>query len=243
MPRPPIRGIARTTSIFLFLAVLVLIAPRASGQDYLTDLNRNLELVSDFLEEAAVAIEDCVTDLLTCLRNPEEFAARVDAANLGLEGVTANLSLMEAPAEHGGSHALLISGFDEVSMGLTLYSQGLRENDPSKLTLAAKVIRDGRADIQAAMSAITSVPSGDISLIAILTLAIIGAAGGMAVLLVILLRIVYRKRLDQIQKELATCPVCGEVLDRWETYKEKQIRKWQAEHLRSHRRDETDPPP
>ena len=242
MSRPPIRGIARPTAIFLFLAVLVLLAPKASGQDYLTDLNSNLELASGFLEEAAVAIEDCLTGLITCLRDPEEFAARVDAANRGLQGVTANLSLMEAPAEHAGSHALLISGFNEVSMGLALYSEGLRQNDPSKLTLAAEVIRDGRADIQAATSAITSVPSGDSSLIAILTFAIIGGAGGMAVLLVILLRTLYRKRLDQIQKELATCPLCGEVLDGWETYKEKQIRKWQAEHLRSHRRDQTDPP-
>ncbi len=220
----------------------MLIAPKASGQDYLTDLNSNLELASDFLEEAAVAIDDCVTAFFACLGDPEESAARVDAANRGLQGVTANLSLMEAPAEHAGSHALLISGLDEVSMGLTLYSEGLRENDPSKLTLAAEVIRDGRADIQAATTAITSAPSGDISLVTILTFAIIGGAGGMAVLLVILLRTLYRKRLDQIQKDLATCPLCGEVLDRWETYKEKQIRKWQAEHLRSHGRDETDPP-
>ncbi len=227
----------------LLLGVLTILAPLASGQDYLNDLSTNLEQASAFLDEAAVTIEECTRGLIACLQDPEDIAGRVDMANQGLQGVTANISAMTAPAEHTASHNLLIEGLDEVTMGLTIYTQGLRENDPSKLVLASEVIRAGQDDIRTATSAIAGQPPPNPSPVGIVTIGVVAAAGGMAVLLVFLLRETHRQRLDHLQKELATCPLCGQVLDGWETYKVKQIRRWQTEHLQSHQEEGEPPPP
>lgn len=191
---------------------------------------------------AAIAIEECTRNLVACLQDPEAIAGRLDTANQGLQGVTANISAMTPPAEHAASHDLLVEGLSEVSMGLTVYTQGLRETDPSKLVLASELIGAGRDDIRTARIAIAGQPPANTNLIGIVTIGVVAAAGGLAVLLVFLLRTANRQRLDHRQKELATCPLCGQVLDGWETYKVKQIRTWQTEHLQSHQEEGEIPP-
>lgn len=224
-----------------FLLTVLVLAPQAGAQDYLTDLGTSLDLAGDFLDEAAAAIEECNVALIDCLRNPDPTADRIEAANLGLQGVITNLSLLQPPAEHAASHDQLLLGLGKVSTGLTLYTEGLRQNDPTKLARASDALRDGRDDIRTATNAIASQSAGSTDLLTLVTFAVIAAAGAMVVLLVVLVRSAHRQRLNTLHKELATCPLCGEVLDQWSTYKVGQIRTWQQEHLKSHR-DEGLPP-
>lgn len=215
---------------FAFAAVGI----HASAQDYRTLLSEHLSEASVFLDDTSQAIDQCNRALIGCFVNPEDIATRIDQANQGLRQVVANLSAMEVPEPYAIDHALLSLGFGNVTNGLTLYTTGLRSKDPGTLGVAADLISDGNNQIRDAVNAIFAPPPPGLDLIQLLTYIVIAAAIGLSLLLYALLRVARQQGRTYIEKELATCPECGEVLDRWRTFRTRQIRDWQETHLRSH---------
>ncbi len=209
-----------------------------STESYLDALSVNLGETSTQLNRAAEAIEECNVELLECLREPEAYAERIDDANEGLTRVHFNLSTIQVPSQYSTDHFRLLRGLSNVMDGLYLYSESLRMRDPSRLGDALELIRAGRDDIQAATDSILAETSQPLDMIQITTVIVVIATGGLAVLLVILLRRARSERLSFLHDELATCPQCGEVLDQWWTFRPGQIRQWQTTHLASHERED-----
>lgn len=241
MPRPAVVRISIGNLALVVAIILPLLASQASGQDFIRDLAFNLDQASRFIGDAAAAIDECNTMFLDCLSKPEEFVLRLDAANRGLGNASLNISQLAAPPEHTSGHALLLQGLGNVSQGLSLYAEGLQDRQPTKLNLAIDLIQEGKEKIEAATAAILGQPTGGLDLVTILTAVVVIAAVALVVTIVVLVRFVRRQRLIRIQDELATCPQCGEVLDRWWSYRARQIKEWKATHLRSHQ-TETDKP-
>ncbi len=179
-------------------------------------------------------IDECGDQFFECLTQPEGYGSRIDQARDGLEGVLLNLSGLDVPVAYASSHALLQQGLASVIEGLSLYATGIRELDLDKLEDASELVRSGKQDIDKATSDIASQPSGGVDLTLLLTLTGGVAVPVMGVLLFILVRQVRKTQRAYVERELATCPICGEVLDRWWTYRTKQVRAWLATHTRSH---------
>ena len=208
-----------------------------SAQDYQTQLSEHLAEASMFLDDAGQAIDECTRALIGCLANPDDIVTRIDAASQGLLRVVSNLSAMEVPEGNAADHARLIQGFGMVTDGFAVYTDGLRSRDPGTLGLAVDLITDGNNQIRAAVNAIFAQPTTDPDIVQILTYVVIGATVGLSVLLYVLLRMARQQRRTQIEKDFATCPECGEVLDQWWTYRKRQIRRWLETHLLSHERE------
>lgn len=225
---------------FLLATVLAIASVNAgtvlAQESYTSSLSVLLSEASDFLSQASEAIDGCNQDFTNCLRQPDEFADQIDQAREGLEGVLADLGQLTPPGNLASSHDLLQGGFLKVINGLSLYAEGIREADAVKLGGALDLVHSGRVDIEAATAAITS-SGGSGGLDPILILEIVGgvAIAMMGVLIALLVRQARRTRLAQVESELATCPVCGEVLDGWQTYRSRQIREWRTTHLLSHK--------
>ncbi|MEE9593701.1 MAG: hypothetical protein V3W28_08995 [Thermoplasmata archaeon] len=220
----------------LALAVVAFGTP-VSAQDYETQLSAHLVEASEFLDDAGQAIDECTRTLIGCLSDPDDIVTRIDAASQGLLEVVGNVSAMEVSEENAADHALLVQGFGLVTDGFALYTDGLRSKDPGTLGLAGDLIADGNNQIRAAVNAIFTQPASGTDIVQILTYAVIGATVGLSVLLYLLLRMERRQRRTHIEKEFATCPECGEVLDEWWTYRSRQIRRWLETHLLSHERE------
>jgi len=213
-----------------------LLAPYATAQEeaYLDELAAELQTAKVHLDEASSAISACNDSLIACFQQPAPYADRIDQANAGLEGVHVNLSAMTVPPRYASSHTLLIGGFRQLIDGLALYAIALRERDVDKLNSAADLISAGKRDIETANAAILSQPPGFSGLLLVLTVAVAATAVSVGVLAFFLLRQAIPARREYIEKTWATCPKCGEVLDRWRTYRRRQIRDWRESHLRSH---------
>lgn len=225
------------------LILALLAAPTAVSQEtYIQELSAQLGVAQEYLDAAGDAIRDCDSAIVTCLQNPEGYATRIDAAVAGLIGVQGNLSAMAVPPIYAQDHALLVSGFGKVTDGLALYAQGIRQGEPDQLSAGADLIHDGKVDIETASSRILAKPPGGEGLFLILIAAIIVIAGALLVLMVVVYRQAASGRRDRIERELATCPVCGEVLDGWRTYRTRQIRDWREAHLKSHAQDRAGKP-
>lgn len=227
---------SRSTWVTLAFILLVLTAP-TRAQDYRGDLGTNLGLASDYLSEASDAIAECNEDLLGCIRDPEATADRIDNATAGLEGVVSNLSLLDPPAEHQANHNLLLQGFDKIVAGFSLYSQALRDREPTSLIDGLELIQEGKEEVNTATSSILGDQNLPVDIVLVVTLGVVGAAVAMFIVLALLLLRLRQNHLDAIHRNLATCPVCDEILDKWWTFRMSQIREWQQNHLKGHRQE------
>lgn len=220
----------------IFLAGLSLASPLASGQGdtYLQDVAVEFEVATVHLDEAAEAIARCNDALIACLQEPEPTAGRLDNASVGLEAVLANLTNLDVPSAYASSHALLETGFQQVIDGLRMYAQGLRQRDVDTLSAGADLVREGRNNISTANNAIFGQAPAAINLLLILIIAVFVTAAAVGVLVFIIVRDMRRTHQGRVRNELATCPTCGAVLDRWWTYRGWQIRQWRSDHLKAH---------
>lgn len=192
-------------------------------------------MASGFLSEASDAIAECNEQLLDCVQNPEPTASRIDTARVGLEGVVLNLTELEPPPEHAANHDLLLQGFNKVILGFSLYSQALRDREPGVLIDGLELIQEGKDDVSTATSSILGNEGPATNVILFVTVGVVGATVAMSVVLALLLLRLRKDRMSEVHRTLATCPVCGEVLDSWWTFRTRQIREWQRDHLKGHR--------
>lgn len=224
----------------MLAAVASLLAPTplvaASEQSYLDALTVQLEVAGQHFAEAAAAIRECNEEFFQCFSEPEEFAQRIDLAALGLSGVRDNLSRVAVPDGYTSIHDQLSRGFGQVVDGLSLYAAGLRESDPDRLDEAADLVEIGKGNIDAATTAIRTRSQADFDFSLIAIIAVVAMACSVGVLTFILVQQLRRDRTDGKEKS-ATCPVCGQMLDQWWTFRVSQVREWRTDHLGVHARD------
>lgn len=207
----------------------------ASQETYLQDVASEIQKSTAFLDEASDAISDCGLSL-ECFQDPEPHASRIDRAVVGLQGIHANLTRLDVPAQYNASHTKLLLGYQQTIDGLILFAAGIRENDLDKVQTGADLLVDGRENRTEGASEILSQARAPFDLSLVLIIAIIGVAATLVVLMFLLGRQASQDRLERIHSD-AKCPKCGQVLDQWWTYRPWQIRQWRVDHLRSHERD------
>jgi len=221
-------------------AVTSLLAPTslvaASEQTYLDALTVQLEIAGQHFAEAAAAIRECNEEFFQCFSEPEQFAQRIDLAALGLSRVRDNLSGIAVPESYTSIHAQLSRGFGQVVDGLSLYAAGLRESDPDRLGEAADLVEIGKGNIDTATTAIRTRSQADFDFSLIALIAVVVMTCSVGILIFTLVRQLRRDRTDGMKKS-ATCPVCGETLDQWWTFRVSQVREWRTDHLGMHARD------
>ena len=219
----------------------LLLAPTVAPQGtYPEELSTQLEIAGGHLADAGDAIRDCDAVIISCLGNPEPYATRIDAAVAGLNEVQINLSAMTVPGAHAQDHQLLRSGIAKVTDGLALYASGIRAGDPALMSQAADLVHEGTGEIEAARARILAQPAGVNQLFLVLIVSAVGITFALAALIVAAYRQGASDRRRKLEEEVATCPVCGEVLDRWSTYRRRQIREWREAHLKTHAQERTD---
>lgn len=222
------------TAVILAGILLAVVPASTSEETYLQDLTAEFETSTIYLDEAAAAISLCNDRLLACLQTPEPTARRLDNASLGLEGVLTNLTALDVPATYAASHALLETGFQQIIDGLRLYATGLRERDVDTMSSGADLVREGRGNISTANNAIFGRSVAGIDFLLILSIAVVATAAALGVLVFYVARDVRQNRQGRIRDSGATCPKCGQVLDKWWTYRGWQIRQWRSDHLKTH---------
>jgi len=217
----------------LALAILVFLPVVAAQQEYLDALSVQLDAAQVHFDEAADALSTCSDAIVNCFQNREPYALRLESAGQGLLGIQDNLSAMDVPERYRSDHAMLQDGFQQVTEGLLLYAAAIRTWDTGNMSRAGQLTQAGRLDIRTASTSILSRPVGDAHFALLAGVVVLEGVVVVAFVLVVSRRVARTRRAD-FERDWASCPECGEVMDQWWTFKKRQVREWRATHLKGH---------
>lgn len=217
----------------VILVGAILAAPTAAASSetqYISDLVGYLNTAAGYLTQARAALDACLGNWTACTANSQPYTDQVDAAKLGVDGVTHQVGLLSPPPKYVQIQSMALESLANISTALGLLNLGLQRVNASYISSAGFHLDSARLEIQDIYLEIQAIPpTADTGALQILWAVIAGLAVLVGVNTVYSIR-TRRRDIRNRKRDSSTCPECGAVMADYTRYPLKTVVGWMETH-------------